>query len=293
VVLVGLLMAGVALAEGVVLSNLDEAAVNAEAKRGTTMKRRVFAISCLGALGVFPLALFGQSKPITMEEMHKLHQDSKAYIAMLDDPARDAYQKPHEVVMALDLKEGERIADIGAGSGYFSLRFAQHVGATGQVLAVDINPEMIVHLNQRIRDAAAANIRTILALPDDPLLAASSVDRVFICETWHHIGNHPQYLGQLRKVLKPGGQVIIIDFQRKAMTVGPPAEMRVAREDVVREFEQSGFRLAKEHTFLPYQYFLVFTVAPHRPTARLASARVLYAVSGSSAALPTVRRDSE
>jgi ubiquinone/menaquinone biosynthesis C-methylase UbiE len=164
--------------------------------------------------------------------------------------------------MALELKEGERLADIGAGSGYFSMRFAHHVGTGGQVLAVDINPDMIIHLNQRIRDAGVENVRTILALPDDPLLAASSVDRVFICDTWHHIGNHLQYLAQLRKILKPGGQVIIIDFQKKAMTVGPPAEIRIAREDVMREFEQSGFRLAKEHTFLPYQYFLIFTAAP-------------------------------
>lgn len=226
------------------------------------MKRRLFIISGLGALVVFPLGLAGQSKPMTMEEMHKLHQDSKAYIALLDDPARDAYQKPHDVMMALALKEGERIADIGAGSGYFSLRFARHVGAGGQVLAVDISPDMIVHLNRRIRDDRLENIRTILALPDDPLLADSSVDRIFICETWHHIENHPQYLARLKEILKPGGQVIIIDFQKKPMPIDPPAGMRVAREDVVREFEQDGFRLIKEPTFLPYQYFLVFALAP-------------------------------
>ena len=226
------------------------------------MTRRPFAITFLCALAALPLVLAGQSKPITMEEMHKLHQDSTAYIAMLDDPARDADQKPHEVVMALGLGEGERIADIGAGSGYFSLRFAQHVGARGQVLAVDISPDMIVHLNQRVRDAGLDNVRTILALPDDPLLAASSVDRIFICDTWHHIQGHAQYLTRLKRALKPGGQIIIIDFQKKAMAVGPPAEMRVAREEVVSEFEQNGFRLAKEHTFLPYQYFLVFTAAP-------------------------------
>jgi arsenite methyltransferase len=244
------------------MSGLDEGAVNPETMRGATMKRRLFVLSCLSAVAILPPGLAGQSKPMTMDEMHKLHQDSKAYIALLDDPARDAYQKPHEVVMALELKEGERIADIGAGSGYFALRFTHHVGAGGQVLAVDINPDMIVHLNQRIRDAGAENIRTILALPDDPLLADSSVDRVFICETWHHIENHPQYLARLKKTLKPGGQVIIIDFQKKPTPVGPPAEMRVAREDVLREFEQNGFRLAKEHTILPYQYFLIFTQAP-------------------------------
>ena len=218
------------------------------------MKRRPVVMTVLCALVALPLVLAGQSKPITMEEMHKLHQDSKAYIAMLDDPARDADQKPHEVVMALGLRAGERIADIGAGSGYFTLRFAQHVGAGGQVLAVDISPDMIVHLNQRIRDAGLDNVRTILALPDDPLLAASSVDLVFICDTWHHIEGHAQYLAKLKRALKPGGQVVIVDFQKKAMAVGPPAEMRVSREDVVTEFEQNGFRLAKEHTFLPYQY---------------------------------------
>ena len=147
--------------------------------------RRPSVICCIAAVtsGVLPSGLAGQSKPVTMEEMHKLHQDSKAYIALLEDPARDAYQKPHEVVMALGLKDGERIADIGAGTGYFALRFARHVGPKGQVLAVDINPEMLVHLNERIRDAGLENMRTSLARPDDPLLADSSVDRIFICET--------------------------------------------------------------------------------------------------------------
>jgi ubiquinone/menaquinone biosynthesis C-methylase UbiE len=201
---------------------------------------------------------WAQTRPLTVEEMHRLHQDSKAYIAALEDPARDAYQKPHEVVMALGLKDGERIADIGAGSGYFAMRFAHHVGANGRVFAVDISPDMIVHLNQRVRDAGVDNVRTILALPDDPLLSDGSVDRAFICDTWHHIGNHPQYLARLKKALKPGGQIVIIDFQKRETPVGAPMEMRVSREDVVREFEQNGFKLLKEHTFLPYQYFLVF-----------------------------------
>jgi ubiquinone/menaquinone biosynthesis C-methylase UbiE len=222
----------------------------------------MFLAVAIGALAVNPPRLAGQSKPLTMEEMHKLHADSKAYIAMLDDPARDAYQKPHEVITALALRDGERIADIGAGSGYFTLRFAEHVGGRGQVLAVDVSPDMIVHLNQRVRDAGLDNVRTILALPDDPMLAPASVDRVFICDTWHHIGNHPQYLSGLKKDLMPGGQVIIIDFRKTEMAVGPPPEMRVSRADVVAEFERNGFRLVKEHTFLPYQYFLVFAPAP-------------------------------
>ncbi len=224
-------------------------------------RSRLFAATCACLLALFSFRAAGQGKPMTMEEMHKLHQDSKAYIAMLEDPARDAYQKPHDVLMALGLKEGERIADIGAGSGYFALRFAQHVGSGGLVLAVDVDPDMILYLNRSVRDARLENVRTILALPGDPLLAPSSVDRIFICETWHHIENHPQYLALLKKALKPGGQVVIIDFHKKPTPGGPPPEMRISREDVLNEFEQGGFRLVKEHTFLPYQYFLVFAPA--------------------------------
>jgi ubiquinone/menaquinone biosynthesis C-methylase UbiE len=214
----------------------------------------------LTSLLILPSCLAAQNPgKLTMEEMHKLHQDPKAYIALLEDPQRDAYQKPHEVIVALGLKEGETIADIGAGSGYFALRLAHHVGERGRVYAVDINPDMIVYMNRRIRDIQLKNVVTVLAAPDDPLLVDNSIDRFFICDTWHHIGNQPQYLALMKKMLKPGGQVIIIEFDKKELPVGPPVEMKIARADLVRQFEASGFTLAKEHTFLPYQYFLVFT----------------------------------
>src|ERR1035437_3111245 len=87
--------------------------------------------------------LSAQNKKLTMDEMHQLHQDSEAYITFLEDPQRDAYQKPHEVIMALDLREGEAVADIGAGSGYFTFRLASHVGDKGRVYAVDVSPDMI------------------------------------------------------------------------------------------------------------------------------------------------------
>jgi len=201
-----------------------------------------------------------QGRPATMEEMHRLHQDSKAYIAMLEDPKRDAYQKPHEVIMALNLKEAEVIADIGAGAGYFAFRFARHIGDGGRVYAVDINPDMILHMNRGIRDMNLKNIVTLLAAPDDPLLPDASVDRFFICETWHHIENQARYLALMKKMLKPGGQVVMIDFQKKQLPIGPPVEMKISRGDLVRQMESNGFRLAAEHTFLPYQYFLVFMV---------------------------------
>jgi len=169
-------------------------------------------------------------------------------------------QKPHEVITTLKLKEGEVIADIGAGSGYFTFRLAHHVGDTGRVYAVDVSPDMIVHLNRRIRDLHLKNVVTILAAPDDPLLADASIDRFFICDTWHHIENRDRYLALLKKMLRPGGQIIMVDFKKEQTPMGPPMEMRIERDDLVKEMEKNGFRLAAEHTFLPYQYFLVFKV---------------------------------
>jgi ubiquinone/menaquinone biosynthesis C-methylase UbiE len=190
-------------------------------------------------------------------EAQSLHNDPAAYIAALEDPARDAYQKPHEVLTALDIKAGEVIADIGAGSGYFALRLAHHVGPTGHVYAVDVSPDMVRHLNQRIRDARLLNVSAILAAPDDPLLPRP-VNRVLFVDVWHHIENRPQYLAGIRKLLAPGGQVVMIDFHKKELPIGPPVSMKIAREDLVAEMQANGFRLAREHGFLEYQYFLVF-----------------------------------
>src|SRR5687768_1616293 len=136
-------------------------------------------------------------------QMHQLHRDSKAYIGMLEDPKRDAYQKPHEVLTALGIKQGEVIADVGAGSGYFSFRLAHHVGDKGKVYAVDVSPEMILHLNRRIRDLKTMNVSSILAEPDDPLLPERSVNRFFFSDSWHHIENHTKYLSLMKKMLKP------------------------------------------------------------------------------------------
>jgi cyclopropane fatty-acyl-phospholipid synthase-like methyltransferase len=202
-----------------------------------------------------------QAPPRTPEEMEHRHRDPKAYIAMLEGPARDAYQKPDEVVRALDLKPGEAVADIGSGSGYFTLRMANAVGETGQVYGVDIDADMIRYLNRRIRNAGLRNVHTVLSEPDDPLLPDRSIDRFLIVDTWHHIENQERYLAVMKRLLKPGGQVVMIDYQKRETPVGPPLAMRIGRGDLVRQMVLNGFRLVKEHTFLPYQYFLVFAPA--------------------------------
>jgi arsenite methyltransferase len=191
-------------------------------------------------------------------QMHSLHGDPKAYIGALEDPQRDAYQKPHEVLTALNIKPGEIIADIGAGSGYFTFRLSHFVGDKGKVYAVDVSPEMILHVNRRIREQKANNVVSLLADPDDPLLPDRSVNRFFFCDSWHHIENQAKYLSLMKRMLKPGGQVVIIDFHKKELPVGPPMQMKIAREDLIKQLDSNGYRLTKEHSFLAYQYFLVF-----------------------------------
>ena len=211
------------------------------------------------AVILFPAILWAQDSVKRDEhQMHGLHNDPKSYIGALEDPKRDAYQKPHEVLAALNLKPGEVIADIGAGSGYFTFRLSHFVGDKGKIYAVDVSPDMILHINRRIRELKATNVVSILADPDDPLLAEQSINRFFICDVWHHVENPSKYLATMKKMLKPGGEIVMIDFHKKEMPVGPPPQMKIAREDLIKQMESNGFRLAKEHTFLPYQYFLVF-----------------------------------
>ena len=183
---------------------------------------------------------------------HQHHPPSSdEYAKVLEDPARDAWQKPHDVVMALDLKPEEVIADIGAGTGYFARRFAHHAG---KVYAVDIDDKLLAI----VRKTAPANLETVLAAPDDPHLPTGKVDTIFFCDVLHHIDNRPAYYAKLAKTLKPGGRIVVVDFYKKDLPIGPPPAMKISDADVIAEFRGAGFTLSKRLDTLPYQYFLFF-----------------------------------
>ena len=186
-------------------------------------------------------------------------EDAGRWVQQFEDPARDAWQKPDEVVAAIGLEKGERVADIGAGSGYFTRRFARAVGENGIVYGVDIEPGMLEHIAQRATEDGQPNIVPVFARPDNPMLALGSVDVIFICDTIHHIDNRPSYYQVLKRDLAPGGRLVVVDFLKKEdMPVGPPMEMKIAKEDLIAELVAAGFRLDQERDFLPYQYFLIF-----------------------------------
>src|ERR1035441_6552959 len=193
--------------------------------------------------------------PAQTEHQHHPLQSAAEYARVLEDPARDAWQKPHEVLAALHLKGTETIADIGAGSCYFARRFARHAG---QVYAVDIDAKLL----EICRQEAPANLKTVLGLRDDPKLADGAADLIFFCDVLHHIGERSAYLEKVRRALKSGGRVVVIDFHKRPLPVGPGPEMKIARETMVEEFKTAGFQRVEEYEFLPYQYFLVFARIP-------------------------------
>ena len=191
--------------------------------------------------------------------------DVEKWASVFDSPDRAEWQKPEIIPGLLGLKEGMVVADIGAGTGYFESFFSKAVGPSGVVYAVDTEPKMVAHLKDRAKREATANVIPVLAASDDPKLPDRSVDVVFICDTYHHIGDRIAYMRKLGAALKPRGSVAVVDFHKRPLPVGPPPEHKLARETVVAEFVEAGWALASESDELPYQYLLVFRPAPEAP----------------------------
>jgi SAM-dependent methyltransferase len=183
--------------------------------------------------------------------------DAEHWAHVFDDPERDAWQKPHEVIRSLALPPDAIVADIGSGTGYFTVRFA-HMLPAGRVYGVDIEPDMVRYLAQRAQKDGLANIVSIAGAPDDPRLP-EKVDLIILVDTYHHIDERGRYLERLREDLKPGGRIALIDFTLESPE-GPPKDARIAPSQAKAEFAEAGYELAAENTFLPKQYFLVFRV---------------------------------
>ena len=206
------------------------------------------------------LALFGLLSwlPAAAQSPHTHEHgfgDARKWARVFDDPKRDAWQKPHEVIQALKLKPDAVIADIGSGTGYFSARFA-HMVPQGRVYGLDTEPDMVKYLSERAKREGLKNIVAVQARPADPQLPETA-DVVVLVDVYHHIDNREQYFRQLQRSLKPGGRLAVIDFRLDSPS-GPPKAARIAPEQVKVELQRAGYELSEEHGFLPNQYFLIF-----------------------------------
>jgi len=194
--------------------------------------------------------------------VHHSFGDAEGWSKTFDDPERDKWQKPAEVVQALGLKAGMVVADLGAGTGYFSRYLSEAVSPGGMVLAIDVEPSMVQRLGERAQREKLSNLVPVLGLPDDPFLPKGRVDRVLIVDTYHHIDSRLEYFSRMRQAMNPGGRVAIVDFQKRPLPVGPPPEHKLDPAFVQEEMRQAGWKLTEEKDFLPYQYFLIFEPIP-------------------------------
>jgi arsenite methyltransferase len=195
------------------------------------------------------------------ESAHHGFQDAAHWVAAFESPARAKWQKPGEVVRALNLKPGQTVVDIGAGTGYFTRRFARAVGPSGRAVGLDIEPGMVAYMKADATKLKLSNYEARLVKPDDPELAPHSADVIFFCDVLHHIDDRVTYLKKLEPALKPGGRVAVVDFKKTA-PIGPPVTRKIALNEMIAQFKQAGYRLVDQQDFLPYQYFLEFEPAP-------------------------------
>jgi len=213
------------------------------------------------ALAVFLLTLspcFGRAaaQGSTQVDQRKTSEPYTGDLSIFDSPGREERLHINRVMDILGVTPGKSVADIGAGSGWFTVRAARRVGDGGIAYAVDINPEAVDYIGKRTQKEKLGNVKTILSKPDDPMLPANSVDAVLLLKTYHEVARPVELLRNLRVSLRPGAKVGIIDRN------GNGEDHGVGKDVVIHEAEEAGYHLLKEYDFVKgdkMDYFLVFT----------------------------------
>jgi len=185
---------------------------------------------------------------------HGNPEDLTEYIARLDDPGRDEWQRPDTVLATLDITRASVVCEIGTGTGYFALRLAK---LAAWVYAIDVEPRLLSLLRDRAASAGVQNLTPVLGLPLDPLIPSAACDLILTVNTFHHVPEKAAYLRRLKTALRPGGRVAIIDFHKRELPVGPPVDHKLDREECLAQIGAADLRVLAEHDSLPYQYFLV------------------------------------
>ncbi|UUO08917.1 methyltransferase domain-containing protein [Blastopirellula sp. J2-11] len=199
------------------------------------------------------------------QEKQPMHEDHHHHHAFADpaelakkwnDPQRDQWQHPEEIVAALALKPGATVADIGAGTGYMAAHLSNAVGKGGTVIAVDTEDAMLAYLSNRVEELRPATVIPQKASPNDPHLPNESADAILILDTWHHMGERLDYAKKIFLALKPHGRLVIVESVIDG-EIGPPKEMRVPPEQVKQELEAAGFRAQVAPETMPRHYMVV------------------------------------
>jgi ubiquinone/menaquinone biosynthesis C-methylase UbiE len=183
----------------------------------------------------------------------------------LERAGREEEQRPAEIIRTMGLKDGDVVADLGCGTGYFARRMARAVAPRGRVYAVDIQPEMLDLLKRRVEEERITNIVPVLGETEDPKLPEGALDWVLLVDVYHELQQPNATLARLRAALAPKGRVAVIEYRLEGTTaLHIREEHRMSPKQVLGEWEPAGFRLVARHEFLPTQHFFVFEKAPER-----------------------------
>lgn len=233
-----------------------------------SLPRRSAAGSGIGVMLHLTLLALSLAAPGPGDKMGKKHghedmphhhdfKNTAEWVERFEAPDRVTWQKPAEVIGALNVRRGDKVADIGAGTGYFALPLGRAVGDGGAVYAIDTEPGMVDYLNARAAREKAPMVKGVLGKVDDPQIP-EPLDLILIVDTFHHFEGRATYLPKLRAKLKPTGRLAIVDWQKRPLPMGPPDDMKIDEPQVVSEMKAAGFELAERLPFLEYQYFLIF-----------------------------------
>jgi ubiquinone/menaquinone biosynthesis C-methylase UbiE len=181
---------------------------------------------------------------------------------MYEGGGRDEWQQPERVIETLALQPGLRVADLGSGSGYFTLRLASAVAPDGRVYAVDVDPDINALLEKRLLEEGIGNVAVLLATPEDPGLPEAGVDLLFTSNTFHHLPDPASYFAQVKPALGPGGRVAIIEYDPgKSGWFTRTFGHATTPDEITAALQAAGYRRVASHDFLEQQCFLVFEPA--------------------------------
>jgi ubiquinone/menaquinone biosynthesis C-methylase UbiE len=178
----------------------------------------------------------------------------------LERPEREAEEAPSKALAALELKAGMVVADVGAGSGYYTSRISKLVGATGRVYATDIQPGMIELLTRRIQNEGLTNVIPVLGAMEDPKLPDAAIDLAIMVDVYHELQNPQVFLQKLRPVFKPGGRLVLVEFRKEDRRVPILEVHKMSVAEVKLELEAEGFAIDKVIDVLPWQHIIVLRV---------------------------------
>jgi protein-L-isoaspartate O-methyltransferase len=182
--------------------------------------------------------------------------------AWLERPEREDEEAPSKAISALKIQPGQVVADIGAGSGYYTVRLARVVGPTGRVFATDIQPGMLGLLRGNVAKAQLENVTPVLGAPDDPMLPAASIDLAIMVDVYHELAAPQAFLRRLRPALKKDGRLVLLEFRKEDPRVPILEVHKMSVSEVRQELEAEGFHLSAVLNDLPWQHILVLTLAP-------------------------------